>query len=142
MKKLALLLFTTCISCGKVPKDPPINHEIGSQVNKSLPSVNCEVILDNQILDQFVWMTPFRPAAIKLLRYRIKNKEQTFAFKISESSIYDGWVKILYRKTRKEDFRNNTFENIRKFKSAVLNAGISEEIYLSTEIIYCTFNNS
>lgn len=58
-----------------------------------------------------------------------------------EQLLSEGRVEILYRKTKKKDFRDNTLAQEKNFQSAVLQEGVSTDIYTVDETVYCTFNN-
>lgn len=153
MKKLSLLLFIVCVSCGRAPEAPQWNRQNESSPitsistryqdldNKGLPSLICAAEKDYQTLDQFEWILPTKPEVIKILKYRIKNSEKSFAVKIAKHSIEQSQIEILFRKTKQKDFRDNTLSRSKNFESAVLQSGVPTEIYISDEIIHCTFNN-
>ena len=154
MKKLPLLLFIICMSCGPAPEAPQWNANAEIEApssavshyqylgHKALPVLKCIVEKNYQMLDQFEWFMPAKPALIKILKYRIKNTEHNFVVKIKKQSFDQGEIEILFRKVRHKDFRDNTLAQNKNFESAVLQEGVPTEIYTSDEIIHCTFNNS
>ena len=151
MKKLFLLLFIICISCGKAPSVPQWHDEVESPsvsispykdiVNKTQPTLKCVVEKDYEILDQFEWIMPAKPEIIRILKYRIKNAEQTFAIKIRNFSLNESQIEILFRKTRRKDFRDDTLAQTKNFERAVIHEGVSTDIYSSAELVHCLFNN-
>lgn len=150
MKKLNMLLFIICFGCGKAPSIPQWHNEVESpsvslspyqDINsKSQPTLKCVVERDYETLDQFEWSMPAKPETIKILKYRAKNNEQTFAIKIQKYSVIEGLVEILYRKTKRKDFLDNTLAQPKNFERAVLHEGVSTDIYSSDELVYCLFN--
>lgn len=155
MGKLSLLFFIVFVSCGKAPDRPRWHHENTLNIetespslspyrdleNKSFPAIKCVAEKDYQVLDQFEWIVPTKPELIKILKYRLKNAEQTFAIKIPEQSLSEGQIEILFRKAHKRDFRDNTLAQMSNYQSEVLYEGVPTEIYSSDETIFCTFNN-
>lgn len=129
MRKLILLLFIVCVSCGKAPKTPQWSNEIESQSlspyqdidKRPLTALKCVAEKDYQIFDQFEWIMPVKLQIIKILN--------------------EGQIEILFRKAKKKDFSDNTLAATRNFKSAVLYEGIPTEIHSLDEKIYCTFYN-
>ncbi len=151
MKKLNMMLFIICIGCGKAPSTPQWYDEVESPSvnlspyqdidNKSQPTLKCVVERNYETLDQFEWNIPAKPEIIKILKYRIKNTEQTFTFKIREYYANEGLVEILFRKTKRKDFQNNTLAQPKNFKRAVLHEGVPTDVYSSDELVHCLFNN-
>lgn len=151
MRRLTSVLFLViCFSCGKAPGEPQytsiINPDGEAQrealtVKEMKPSLQCQVSIQNQTRDQFVWENPIELSLIKILNYRVANKDISFIIRLEEALEDKNYLNILYFRTNKNVLNDGTIHERGLYLGVTLYENVETQIYASdSEIISCTLN--
>ncbi|MCM2350868.1 MAG: hypothetical protein NDI69_12670 [Bacteriovoracaceae bacterium] len=151
MRTLTSVLFLVfCFSCGKAPGEPQytsIVNPAGEAQREALTSkeikssLQCQVSIQNQIKDQFVWGNPTELSLIKILNYRVASKNISFIIRLEGALEDKNHLNILYFRTSKNVLNDGTIHDRGLYQEATLYENVETQIYAAdSEIISCTLN--
>lgn len=144
---ITAITLVLSISCGKAPEEPQYGNNIDSSINTQRDgirvkeiksSLNCQVNIQNQLKDQFVWENPSELSLVKILNYRIGSKDTSFIIRLEESLQNKTEIKLLYLRTTKNVLNNGSIHDRSLYRPTTIHENLETKIYdNNSETISC-----
>ncbi len=176
MRMCAYLLLLIVLSCGKAPKEPTFHTDASGNpivtpeaiVGKSKAeilklkyndqiSLKCQVEVNSKLVDQFVWDIPHEMSLLKILKYKVNEKEISFLVRISapvefkdrvsytdENLVeyhmeYSPVMSILFQRASKKILQNGSVHDLSKYQEKTLFENVEDIVHQTAfEEVKCT----
>lgn len=178
LRMCAYLLLLLVLSCGKAPKGPTFHTDasgnpivtpeaiIGKSKAEILKlkydnqiSLKCLVEVDSKLVDQFVWDIPHEMSLLKILKYKVNEKEISFLIRISAPVEFKDWVShtdenqieyymeyspvmsILYQRASKKVLQDGSVHDLDKYQEKTLFENVEGHVHqTASEEVKCTLS--
>ncbi len=178
MRMYAYLLLLLVLSCGKAPKEPTFHTDASGNpivtpeaiVGKSKAeilklkyndqiSLKCQVEVNSQLVDQFVWDIPHEMSLLKILKYKVNEKEISFLVRIGEPvefkdrvshtdenqteyyMEYSPVMSILYQRANKKVLQDGSVHDLSKYQEKTFFENVEGVVHQTAfEEVRCTLN--